>query len=168
MLRSVTVDIMSLSTFRLVLLPEQPGENILPSRCVLALKHSSTGEVKAKARFVIGGHRDQTNHRIVPIASTLSHISMRLVLALSSIFGFDVWSEDVRQAYRQSASNLRRKILLKPNELELGHGEFLQLVLPLYGLRESSDSSDRTLTDDCLRSASLTQSPGDLYLFFKI
>lgn len=152
--------------FRLAILPDQSGENIVLSRFVLVLKYSTTGEVRERARFVIGGHRDKVKHRMIRTASTLSHtFFLRLVLALVSIFGFDVFSEDVRQAYLQSASNPQQTIFVEPNELELGHDELLQRTLPLYGPSESGEFWDRTSTERCLRSTNLSSSPATSYLF---
>lgn len=67
----------------------------------------------------------------------------------------------------QSIANLQRRIFVKPSELELGHDEFLQLVLPLYGTSESGDYWGEALTDHFLTRENLTQNPGDLSLFYK-
>lgn len=44
-----------------IVLEEEAGTkpNTIPSHFVLALKHSETGDVKYKARFVLGGQRDK-------------------------------------------------------------------------------------------------------------
>lgn len=98
-IRAETARLIQRGTFRLVILPEQHRENVVPSRFVLACKHATTGEAKYKARFVVGGHRDIEKHCMVHTANTLSHTSVRLLVAVASIFGLDIWAEDVRQTY---------------------------------------------------------------------
>jgi hypothetical protein len=70
---------------------------------------------------------------MVHTASTLRQRSVRLLLALAAIFGLEVWSTDVAQAYLQSAVPLQRDIFCKTDALEPGPNEFLKLVLPLSG-----------------------------------
>lgn len=77
-------------TFALVLLPDEHGENVIPSRLVLAIKHATIGDARCKARFVIGGHRGRENNRMVHTPSTLSHSSVLLVLSLAAVLRFDV------------------------------------------------------------------------------
>ena len=46
-------------TFSIILREEVPKDaNVLPGRFVLAIKSAEDGQVKFKARYVIGGHRD--------------------------------------------------------------------------------------------------------------
>lgn len=166
--RTEFVSLLKRGTFKLVVLPDNgKGENVVPSRFVLALKHATTGETKAKARFVIGGHRDKEKGFQVHVGRTLSQTSVRLLLALAAILGLDVWTEDIKQAYLQSAELLRRRIFVKPKELQLGPNEFLQLLLPLYGLCESGDYWSKTLTEHCIQQAQFQQSSTDLSLFFR-
>jgi hypothetical protein len=56
--------------------------------------------------------------------TTLSQTSITLILALASIFGFDVWTTDICQAYLQSAERLKMAIFMKTDAVELGRGEF--------------------------------------------
>lgn len=51
--------------------------------------------------------------------------------------------------------------------LELGHSEFLQLLLPLHGLSEPGDYRAETITVHCLSIAQLSLTPGDLSLFYR-
>lgn len=153
-------------TFRVVIMPEGHGENVVPSRFVLAIKHEDGKEV-FKARFVLGGHRDRDKRRMLHSATALSQTSMRLLLAVASIFGLDVWTTDVAQAYLQSASLLQRRIFTRPHVLELGPKEYLQLLLPLYGLAESGDYWFESLTRFTVDHCRFTQSACDLALFFR-
>lgn len=115
----------------------------MPSRFVLTIKHKNTGEEIWKARFVLGGHKDKGKDRVVHSATTLKQASIRLLIALATIFGFDMWSTDITQAYLQSESNLRRKIFDRPDVLELGPDELLHVIKPLHGLSDAGDYWER-------------------------
>ena len=71
----------------------------------------------------------------------------RLMLALASIFDFDVWTSDVRQAYLQPAEPLSRAIFINNPcpEFSLDRDQCLQLLKPLYELCESGDLWHATL-----------------------
>jgi Reverse transcriptase (RNA-dependent DNA polymerase) len=66
---------------------------------------------------------------------------IRLIFALASIFDFKFWTQDVTQAYFQSAGTPARKVFIeKPaSELELCPNQALQLLRPLYGLADSGE-----------------------------
>ncbi len=71
----------------------------------------------------------------------------------SVLMGFDIWPEDISQAYLQSASELLREVFLKPNrQLKVPAGYVLELLRPLYGLADSVDYWQaifaKHLTDD--------------------
>jgi Reverse transcriptase (RNA-dependent DNA polymerase) len=148
-------------TFRLVLREDVgPHPNIIPSRFVLGIKHES-GTERLKARFVLGGHRDREKKSLIHNSTTLKHQSVRLTLALASVFGFDLWSSDVNQAYLQSAEQLQRDIFIQPDELMLDHNELLQLILPLYGITESGDYWGETLTEHHTNDLEMTKTKQD-------
>ena len=91
-------------TFTVILKQDIPSNaNILPGRFVLAIKTTEDGEVKFKARCVIGGHRDKDKSLMLRTATTLQPQSVRLLLALSNMHDIDIWTSDVRQAYLQSS-----------------------------------------------------------------
>jgi Reverse transcriptase (RNA-dependent DNA polymerase) len=104
---------------------------------------------------------------MVHTATQLSHSSTRLILAVAADLGFDVRSTDVNQACLQSACRLKRELFIQPKELMLGKSEFLQLLLPFYGLAESGDYLGETITDHHFLELQFEQSPIDLALFFK-
>ena len=77
-------------TFSIILREEVPKDaNILPDRLFLALKSADDGQVNFKARYVVGGHRDRMKGPMVHTAATLQPQSIRLLLALAPIHGFD-------------------------------------------------------------------------------
>lgn len=88
-------------------------------------------------------------------------------MALTPILGFDIWSGDIKQAYLQAGSDLRRKIFVRPEMVYLAPDELLQLVGSLYGLTESDDSWCETATCFHLGRLRMKQSTGDFSLFFR-
>lgn len=88
-------------------------------------------------------------------------------MATAATLGFDVWTKDVKQAYLQPVSALKRNIFVKQDEFALGKDEFVQLVLPLYGLSESGDYWSRNLIDHCISKVGFRQSSYDLNLLFR-
>lgn len=159
-------------TFSIVLRPEDsrsPKPNILPSRFVLAIKHKDTGETKLKARFVVGGHRDREKRELVHVSNTVKHSSLRLLVAVAAIFGFDLWSMDVRQAYLQAATPLLRDVYVEPprDVLNLNQGELLKLLKPLYGLSDAGDYWAKTLSSFHTQHLRMRQATGDFSLFMR-
>jgi hypothetical protein len=126
-------------TFRLALREDVgPHPNIIPSRFVLGIKHES-GTERLKARFVLGGHPGSDKKSLIHNSATLRHKSVRLILALASVFGFDLWYSDVNQSYLQSSEQLQHDIVIRPDELILAHNELLQRTLSLFFITESGD-----------------------------
>lgn len=72
---------------------------------------------------------------------------MRLLLDLTTIFGFNKCTSDVRKAYLQSSKTLSREFFIaKPvPEFELEPHQCQQLLRPLYGLCKSGDLWHETL-----------------------
>ena len=135
-------------TFKVILREEiPPNGNVLPGRFVLSLKSTEDGEERFMARYVVGGHRDRHKSFMVHTSQTLQLASIRLMLAFASIFDFDVWISDVRQAYLQSEEPLSKAIYIdRPcPEFSLNPDQCLQLLKPLYGLCESGDLWHATL-----------------------
>ena len=66
-----------------------------------------------KALFVIGGHRDKLKEFMVHSSQTLQPATIRLMLALAVMLGYEIWISDVKQAYLQSKDGLQRPIFIK-------------------------------------------------------
>ena len=155
-------------TFKLVLV-EEPGDkpNIVRYRYVMSIKHSEGGEVKYKARYVLGGHRDRDKHKIVHNTVNIKQSSICTTIDLATILGFDVWSLDGIQSYIQSASKLLRKVFVRPTDLKLDSYELLQIIRPLYGLTDSGYFWCETFARFKLYDLRMQQSTGDSALFFR-
>lgn len=82
----------------------------------------------------------------------LLRYSMITTVAICVIFGFKIWTQDIYQAFLQSAFKLIYKIYLKPSNevkkyIEIISRHPLKLLRPLYGLSDSGDYWDFTLSD---------------------
>jgi hypothetical protein len=86
---------------------------------------------------------------------------------LTTTLGFDIWAIDVNQAYFRAAVDLQRKIVTKPDVLNLGEDELLQVMKPLYGLSDSDDYWAETLSAHHFEDLRTTQATADFSLFFK-
>lgn len=137
--RKETRDLLRRKTFKAVLMEDiPPNANLIPGRFVLAVKSKLDGKVKFKARFVFGGHRDKLKEFMVHSSQTLQPQSIRILLEVAVLFGFDTWTADGRQAYLQSSMPLQRDVYIKSSAsgLELQPDQCLKLLRPLYGLCE--------------------------------
>ena len=161
-------ELINRGTFKIVLQEDLPeNANIIPSRFVLAIKNGENNKEVHKARFVLGGHRDKEKRTIVHNSTTLKQSSIRILLAMASIFGFKIWSTDIKQAYLQSASKLKRDVFIKPNIMELNHGELLQFINALYGLTDAGDYWGEKLHSHHVKDLRMKHTTVDFSLFFK-
>jgi hypothetical protein len=111
--------LMDRGTFDIVVRNKLPVDsNIMGSRIVLALKNYKTSEECVNARLVIQGCGDRHGSSIVTDASTVSHFSVRVLLSISVLMKWKVWSKDARQALLQSEANISRNVYARlPREL---------------------------------------------------
>lgn len=104
------------------------GSNSVTARFVLAIKSYADRNIKLKACYVIGCHRDKLKHYMVYGAQILQASLSRLSLSLASAYNFDVRTSDVRFSYLQSTKLLERHVfIMNPApEFELDPTECLE------------------------------------------
>lgn len=143
--------------------------NIMGGRFVLSIKNFGTGKETYKARFVVQGHTDAEKDLLVHNSTTLQKSSIRSLIAIAAISGMRLWTQDISQAYLQSARKLIRDIYIRPSkEFKLNYNQLLKLLKPLYGLSESGDYWHETFFKHVHEDFAMTPTAGDLSFFFKI
>lgn len=87
--------------FNLILHEDVPDdENVLPVSFILSIISSEDGEMKFKARYVIGGHLSQMKNIMVHSATALHPQSIRFLLAPAAMFASSPTSRsDGRRSY---------------------------------------------------------------------
>lgn len=93
-----------------------------------------------KARFVIQNHSDSEKNMVVHSFNNIRQQTIRLIIAVESIFHFKLWSQKVSQAYLKGQSKLAREVYVRSKEeCNLKPDQLLKLMKPLYELTDSSD-----------------------------
>ena len=167
--RAEVQELLKRGTFKVILRSELPnGANAITARFVLAIKSNADEKVKYKARYVMGGHRDKMKNFLVHGAQTFQPSSARLLLALSSIHGFDVWSTDVKLAYLRSSEPLTRRVFDKNTapEFELEPEQCFELLRPLYGLSDAGELWHLTLHKNLTNDLDMKQTYTDASLYY--
>ncbi len=142
------------------------GANMITGSFVVTIKDVETENPIFKARFVAHGNRDSEKGQLVHDSTTARQISVRLLLAMSAIMGFYVWTEDISQAHLQSASELLREFHLKPNcQLRIPAGYVLKLLCPLCGLADSGDYWNATFAKHLTDNLSIKTVSSEMSLF---
>ena len=100
-------------TWKIVCRSEVPDDaNILGGRFVLAIKDEGTNREIWKARFIVQGHLDGLKNWLVHNISVIRQHAIKMLVGIAAIFGFQLFSTDVTQAYLQSAEKLQRYIFI--------------------------------------------------------
>ena len=151
----------------------QPDSNILGGRFVLTLKNSGLQTERAKARFVAQGHRDLDKEYMVHNLTTLRQSSIRLILSITAVKKFRLFSHDVTQAYLQSEDSFSRDLYLVPSAKDrkyFGIDEYkvLKLEKPLYGTCDAGDYWNKTITNHTKNDLKMKSTKGDPSLFYKL
>ena len=143
-------DLLKRGTFNVILKEELPdGANALTARFVLAIKSNADGEIKFRARYVMGAHRDKLKHFLVHGAQIVQPSLTRLLFAFFSAHGFIIWHSDVNLGYLQCSEPLERRVLVKnpTPKFEPKPWEYLELLKPLYGLGKAGDFWHKSFTE---------------------
>ena len=135
---------------------------------VLAIKNRHSNNEVYKARFVAQGHRDKEKSLLIHPTSTIRQRSIRLIIAIATIYSFTVWTQDISQAYLQSKDKLSRKVYIRPGpEFNLSKEQLLELLKPLYGLSDAGDYWDVTIVDFTKNDLHMTSTSLDPSFFYR-
>ena len=98
-----------------------------------------TEKERKKARLVALGHLDRLKDYIINLAPTLMRYALRVILSIASMFGMQVYSSDVKQAYIQADTPLQRPVYMYPPKgyKDIRKGMMLKLNKPLHGMTEA-------------------------------
>lgn len=101
--------------------------------------------------------------------ATARQHSVLVLLVFAAIFGFRLYSTDVTQGYLQSAEEIMRDVYIKPTgEFELGPGQLLKLLKPLYGLADGEDYRRKKMFDNLKEELGMQTQTTDGAFFFKL
>jgi hypothetical protein len=95
---------------------------------------------------VIQAHHNSGKKQVLTQALTIQRASQRLILCLAAYFTKrNLYIQDISQAYVQSKSLLNQQFYVKLlRELDLGQGNILQVLRPLYSVPEAGTHWYRT------------------------
>lgn len=135
----------------------------------MAIKDVGTDEERYKSRFVVQGHRDKDKPSLVHSSSNLRQDSTRVILAISSMMKFPIWTQDVSQAYLLGSNGQMRDFYIrdKENKYQLKDDELLKFVRPLYGLSDSGDRWFHVYREHHLQDLGMVNTIGDISFYWK-
>lgn len=122
------------------LVPRLPGMNVVQNRWVFATKTNNQGEVyRRKARLVAKGFSQKEGvDYFETFAPVMSHISLRLILALCAVLDYEIKQFDVTTAFLNAS--LKEDIYMEQPEGFVTPGKencVWKLKKALYGLPQS-------------------------------
>lgn len=128
-----------------------------------------TNQEMSKSRFVVQEHTDQQKNMLVHTSTNIKKQTIRLLISLTALFGFRLWSQGVSQAYLQSASKLTRDVFVQHRQgFKIEPNEILSLLKPLNGLTDSGDYWDMKMNNRLKEDLQMKPLIGDLPCFIKI
>lgn len=135
---------------------------------MLAIKNKGTVREVFKERYVVERHLNKEKNILVHNSTATSQQSIRLIMSIATIFGFEIWSEDMSQAYFQGAEQILRKFYIAgKSEFELEDDELLEIMRPIYGLADAGDYWHATFHRHLKEDLGMTTTASDMLLHFK-
>lgn len=149
-----------------IVLREEVPDNciVLGERVIISIKDPNTKEERYKASFVMQGHLDKDKPYLVHTSPNLRQEAVRMLFAITSLMGFELWTQYISQPYLQGSSEVMHEVFMDPKskEFRLQPGQLLKPMKPLYGLSDSGDRWHHTLKEHFLMPTT-----GDLSLYPK-
>lgn len=145
-----------------------PNANFVGNRFVNVIKDYGSAFERYKSRWILQGHKDREKEFIVNEAPVLMRFSLRILLFLSvSYFDYVIWTRDAEQAYFQYKPLSRALYTTPPKEAHLDSSKYaLKIILPQYGLSESSTCWRHQYTPVYTRDLQMTAAHIDPCLYY--
>lgn len=83
---------------------------------MLSIENVDTIVPLLNARLFVQGHTDSEDNILLNGATNVKNVSVRRLIAITEVFGYRVWHQDVGQAHLQSANSLMRKVYVRPSK----------------------------------------------------
>lgn len=150
------------------LVPTPPGVKIVGSRWVMTVKFGADGTIKRyKARFVVQGFSQTEGiDYFETFAPVVSLTTVRMVLAMAAVQGWNVYQMDVETAFLNSLVSEDVYVRQAPGFVVHGKEQHVyKLRKSLYGLKQSPRNWNNCFTTVIL-GLGLTQSENDKCLFY--
>jgi hypothetical protein len=150
------------------LVPSPPGVKIVGSRWVMTVKFGADGTIKRyKARFVVQGFSQTEGvDYFETFAPVVSLTTVRMVLAMAAVMGWEVFQMDVETAFLNSLVSEDVYVRQAPGFIAHGKEQYVyKLRKSLYGLKQSPRNWNNCFTT-VLLALGLHQSEYDKCLFF--
>lgn len=106
----------------------------------MKLNNTETEDPIYKACFLVQGHADVEKNILIQNANNIREYSESILVAISAVFGFRIYTQEVSQAYLHSEDAIILDVYVRTlEELKICSDEFLKLLKPLYGFTNSGD-----------------------------
>ena len=126
--------------------PIRPDLRILPGSWLFSRKRNGT----AKARFVIGGHRQRLGidyFEFKNYCAVLASRDNRVLLGLAAAQGWSVAQTDIEQAFLHGVLNDVDLYIHPPDRYPCPPGHALKLLKAVYGLHQAPPKFKKEVTD---------------------